>query len=70
MNTITLNMSMFQSNAGFTRRNTLFHILVAASREHVKTYSTCRPAKRGLTHVAAAVRVRLLPPCKLPPLCI
>jgi len=35
-------MNMFLFNTGFTRRNTVFHIRVAASQEYVNTYSTCR----------------------------
>ena len=42
MNTITLNMNMFMSNTGFTRRNTIIHNIVAASQEYVNIYSTCR----------------------------
>ena len=41
MNTVTLNMNIFMSYTRFTRRNTLF-ILVVAPQEYVTIYSTRR----------------------------
>ena len=42
MDTLPMNMYEFLSYTGFTRRNTVFIILVAASQEYVNTYSTRR----------------------------
>ena len=53
MKTVPLNMYEFLSYTGFTRRNTLFYILVAVSQEYVNTYSTPRHVGRWSTLEAA-----------------
>jgi len=47
MNTVTLNMNIFLSTTGFTRRNMVVYQRVSASQEYVNTYSTRRVGVMG-----------------------